>query len=161
MTTPPDMNPAGAQAVTLRPATAQDLDALLEMVRAYYAFDEIAFDDATQRAALAGLLADPLRGEPLLIERADHVVGYAVMTLDYSIEFGGLEAFIDELFVTAQARGEGVGAQAVALIKGWCRARGLRSLNIVVEHDNEAALRFYRRHGWGTPHRHFLSQPLS
>lgn len=149
-----------AQEVTLAPATAADLDDLLALVRAYYAYDGIDFDAPKQRAALRGLLNAPAHGESLFILRGGERVGYAVMTLDYSIEFGGLEAFIDELFLVEHARGGGVGGAAVALLKGWCRARGVRSLSVIVEHHNAPALRFYARHGWGTPHRHVLAQPI-
>jgi GNAT superfamily N-acetyltransferase len=146
--------------ISLRPVLPSEVDSLLSLISAYYTYDHIAFDPPKQRAALLSLMDHPQYGESLFIQRGDEIVGYAVMTLDYSIEFGGLEAFIDEFFLIESARGQHIGEEAVRLIRAWCKVRNLNSLNVIVEHDNAPALRFYQRNGWSKPHRHYLSQPV-
>jgi ribosomal protein S18 acetylase RimI-like enzyme len=55
---------------------------------------------------------------------------------------------IDQLLVSPEHQGEGVGHQLVAWAEGFAISRGARALQTVVEEDNVAALDFYRRSGF-------------
>jgi ribosomal protein S18 acetylase RimI-like enzyme len=55
---------------------------------------------------------------------------------------------IDQLLVTPEHEGEGVGHQLVQWAEGYAISCGARALRIVVEDDNERALEFYRRAGF-------------
>src|SRR5918996_6338733 len=86
-----------------------DRAALEPLVRAYYAEDGLAFDQRRQGAALTALLA----GDPLclawLVRLAGESVGYVVVSLGFSLESGGRDGFIDELYIAPAARGGGIG----------------------------------------------------
>ncbi|PTT58582.1 GNAT family N-acetyltransferase, partial [Stenotrophomonas sp. HMWF003] len=49
-----------------RLATVADTDLLIGLMREFYAEDQLDFDDARVRIALAALLEDPRNGEVLL-----------------------------------------------------------------------------------------------
>ena len=53
------------------------------------------------------------RGHPLarawLIREGGRVVGYAVLGLGFGIEYGGADAFVDDLYLVPEARGRGLG----------------------------------------------------
>jgi ribosomal protein S18 acetylase RimI-like enzyme len=55
---------------------------------------------------------------------------------------------IDQLLVSPEHEGEGIGHQLVEWAEGYAISRGARALRIVVEEDNSAALDFYRRSGF-------------
>jgi ribosomal protein S18 acetylase RimI-like enzyme len=55
---------------------------------------------------------------------------------------------IDQLLVSPEHEGEGVGHQLVEWAEGFAIARRARCLRIVVEDDNAPALDFYRRAGF-------------
>ena len=40
-------------------------------------------------------------------------VGYLVLTLGYSLEYGGRDAFIDEVYIRSSYRGRGIGTAAL------------------------------------------------
>ena len=132
----------------LRRATPSDADAVLAMMREYYAFDRLEFEAAAARAALNGLLADPERGEVWLAEHEAAAVGYGVLCLGWSLEFHGRDAFVDEIFVAESARGTGVGRKILARLEERCRALGVRALHLEVDHQNRRALEMYRRAGF-------------
>ena len=132
----------------LRPATAHDVDELLAMMRDYYAFDRLDFDEAAAREALGGLLAEPARGEIWLAESDGAPVGYGVLCLGWSLEFHGRDAFVDEIFVAERARAAGVGRELLARLEERCRALGVRALHLEVDHENRRALEMYRRAGF-------------
>jgi ribosomal protein S18 acetylase RimI-like enzyme len=152
--------PAPAGKARFRTATAADVPALLSMMRQLYAEDGGRFEQAPAEAALRGLLADPSLGAVWIAEDEDGACGYGVMTIGYSLEFHGRDAFVDELFVSRGRRGQGLGAQALSLLEGECRARGVRALHLEVTASNESALALYRRHGFEMRGRNLMTKPF-
>lgn len=57
-------------------------------------------------------------------------------------------AFITLVLVAPEARGSGLGAALVDGALGICRARGFRTCQLEVRHDNAPALAVYRRLGF-------------
>ena len=136
-----------------------DRAALEAMVRAYYAEDRLTFDEHRQGTALAALLDGDGLGRAWLVRHGDAVVGYVVLTLGFSLESGGRDGFVDELYVVPTARGGGIGARVLALVEAEARALGLKKLYLEVGHDNRAS-GLYRRAGFIDHARHLMSKPL-
>lgn len=145
---------------TFRAAEASDADALLAMMRALNEHEGTPFDEPTARAALAQLLADDSCGVAHLILFGGEVAGYVVVTFSFSLEFGGRDAFVDELFVSEAFRGRGAGWGALRLAEEVCRARGVRALHLEVERANEAAQGLYRKAGFTDHDRHLMTKRL-
>jgi ribosomal protein S18 acetylase RimI-like enzyme len=145
---------------SFRVADAGDADALLAMMRGLYEHERIAFDEAAARAALAQLLADDSCGVAHFILLGGEVAGYLVLTFGFSLEFGGRDAFVDELFVKDEFRGRGAGKVALGFAADVCRARGVRALHLEVERANEAAQDIYRKAGFVDHDRYLLTKWL-
>src|SRR5262245_7497281 len=101
-------------ATTFRIAARSDVEALLTFMRQYYEFDRLPFDEQLTRVALEEILADESLGRVWLIHYRGEEIGYLVLTLGYSLEYGGRDAFIDEVYIRATYRGKGVGKIALA-----------------------------------------------
>ncbi len=136
-----------------------DLPALERMVRAYYAEDGLTFDERRQPEALARLLEADALGRGWLVRLGGRIVGYVVLTWSFSIESGGLDGFIDELFLEPTVRGRGLGTQVLALTELEARRLGLLRLYLEVEHGNPA-ISLYRRAGFLDHHRYLMSKRL-
>jgi L-amino acid N-acyltransferase YncA len=143
-----------------RPARPADLDALLALQRDYYAEDGYPFDPAVQREAFARLLAEPALGRAWLAADGGRVVAYVALTLGWSLEFGGRDAFVDELYVAPPARGRGLGRAGLAVAEAGARALGVRTLHLEVEDGKPAALGLYRRNGFAEHGRALLKKSL-
>ena len=128
----------------LRRATAADLDTLLPLIEAFCAIDEHPYEAARVRQALGPLLADDTHGVVWLI--GEPPGGYAVLTWSYSLESGGRDALLDEIFL--EERGRGLGSAALAAIYDDLRARGITRIFLETEDHNERARRFYARNGF-------------
>jgi GNAT superfamily N-acetyltransferase len=148
-----------AQQPALAPLRAADLPLLEQMVRAYYAEDGHRFDAERQPAALATLIDGEALGRGWLVMLAGRPVGYLVLTLGFSIEAGGCEGCVDELFVAPEVRGRGVGRRVLALLEDGARRLGVRRLFLEVEHGNRASA-LYRRAGFVDHRRRLLSKRL-
>ena len=76
------------------------------------------------------------------------VVGYAVLGLGFGIEYGGADAFVDDLYLVPEARGRGLGEAVMARLEEEARAMGLAALFLVVDPENLPAWRLYDRRGF-------------
>ncbi|HEY6174959.1 MAG TPA: GNAT family N-acetyltransferase [Kofleriaceae bacterium] len=131
----------------LRPAVLDDLAELLPRTLALNSHEGIAIDPAVLSTALDRLLRDPGLGGAWLIERDGAVIGYAIVTFGYDLEFGGRDAFLTEIWIDPPARGTGAGGAALALLDPELRTRGVNALHLQVRPENPA-LRLYQRSGF-------------
>lgn len=136
-----------------RPA---DVDALVGLVREYCAEDDHVFEVSRVRAALAPLLAHDRYGVIWVI--GEPLQGYAVVTWGYSLESGGLDALLDEVYV--RKRGRGLGARLVRAAMDDSAARGIGRMFLETEGNNEGARRFYARHGFQIEDSVWMSREL-
>lgn len=139
-------------------ATPSDADLLVPLLREFYAYDHIAFDEPEARRALAQLLHDARLGRVYLIRVGDELAGYLVLTFGFSLEFKGRDAFVDELFLCAEFRGRGIGTRALAIAEEACRAENIRALHLEVERANTGAQGVYRRAGFKDHDRYLLTK---
>jgi GNAT superfamily N-acetyltransferase len=130
------------------PLRADEVDAVVELCRAFCAEDRHPFDADRVRAGLVGLLERPHFGTTLVLRQGPTPVGYAVVTLGWSLESGGLDALLDEVYVTPDRRGGGVGTALITAALDHARALGARRAYLEVEASNPAARRLYRRLGF-------------
>lgn len=147
----------------IRPARAADLPELAGLVGRYWAFEAIpGFDPPRIRALLERLLAEPERGRAWLARSDAEPVGYLLGVYVLSFEHQGLTAEIDELFVLPEQRSRGIGA---ALLKDALAAfgsAGCTRVQLQLARGNEAARRFYHRHGFAErQHYELLDRPLA
>jgi ribosomal protein S18 acetylase RimI-like enzyme len=81
------------------------------------------------------------------------------VALGFSLESGGRDALIDELYIAPAARGRGRGGAVLALIEREARGRGLKRLYLEVAHGNRA-VELYRRAGFSDHRRYLMSKDL-
>jgi ribosomal protein S18 acetylase RimI-like enzyme len=145
----------------LAPAAPDDLDALLAQHERFAASQGQAFDPAVARAALGALLAQPELGRVYHIVEAGRRVGYAALCFGFSLEWGGRDAFVDEIFVAEARRGRGLGRAALRALFEEARALGMVALHLEVEASNAAAAALYRSEGFGGGGRHLMSRRIT
>lgn len=143
-----------------RPATLEDVPLLVELMQEFYAESNAPFDPEQAAQAFSGLLREPSRGAVWILEHAGAAAGYAALCIGFSLEFGGLDAFVDDLFVRPDYRRRGLGRAALAILFEECGRRGVRVVHLEVGRDNEAAKDLYRRFGFRDTDRQLLSRPL-
>ena len=78
-------------------------------------------------------------GEPL---------GYVLAVTQFSLEYGGLIAEIDEFYLSRQVRGRGLGVALLTTAENSLRALGICCLQLQLATENLQAREFYRRHAF-------------
>jgi len=133
-----------SQSASLRRAGPSDRELLMSMIEAFCAEDQHPFDADRVLPALLPLLEDDHYGVVWLI--GEPVLGYAVVTWSYSLESGGREALLDEIYMAERNRG--LGALAVQELLADLARRGIRRIFLETESWNERVRRFYARQGF-------------
>ena len=146
--------------ITARTATPRDADELLPRIAAFYAIEEIPYAEEDVRDGLAKLLYTTDLGRAVLFEQEGRVVGYAIVTWGYDLEYGGRDAYLTDLYLDPDARGAGLGRAALAEIERVSREDGVKQLHLMVRPENHKALRLYVRAGFTRPPRLFFTKAL-
>lgn len=143
-------------------AGPDDIDRLLPLVAAFHAEQGIEQGDDTRRTALKPLLDGSPHGAVYIIGPARAPIGYIVLTFGWSLEFGGLDGFVDELWVRPAVRGRGIATEVLTELPRALAGAGLTALHLEVDRDNAAARRLYARSGFQPRDRYMLmSRPLT
>jgi ribosomal protein S18 acetylase RimI-like enzyme len=133
----------------LRPIQSQDEEKFASLVTAFY----------QSQAALHPLAPEKIRrtwqllaaGSPwlagYLIETQGQIAGYVLLSFSYSNECGGMILWIEELYVTPQFSGHGLGRETLKEIEERYADRCVR-LRLEVRADNESAIGLYRSEGY-------------
>ena len=142
-------------------ATSDDLTRLLVFMREFYQYEHLAFDEAIAHTALSKLLGHESFGRVWMIYLDDEAIGYVVLTLGYSLEFHGRDAFIDELYIRESHRGHGIGMKAIKFAEEACRTLGVEALHLEVERANTRAQAVYHKAGFADHDRYLLTKWLA
>ena len=146
---------------TLRPATLADRALLVALMSEFYAESDYSLDPRRAEEAFDVLLGDERLGRVWLIQSQSEIAGYVVLTLGYSMEYGGRDAFVDDLFIRPTFRGKGLGSAALAELRAVATKLGVRALHLEVGRDNANAHALYRRAGFKDSDRQLLTLPLA
>jgi GNAT superfamily N-acetyltransferase len=142
--------------VEVRPAGPADHATLWPMLQELHRHEGVVPGPA-QSAALRRLLAEPAFGRVLLARGGGQALGYAAVVRGYSIEFGGPDAFLDELFVAEAARSKGVGGRLLDAAEAYCRGEGIVALHLEVGDGNPRARDLYARRGFAAHDRRLMT----
>lgn len=135
--------------ISIRSATPADVAAVAAMVESYWRFEGIdGFDAARVQATLAQLLRAPAHGAIWIALADGENCGYLIAMYAFSIEYGGLCAEIDELWLAPELRGNGAGRRLLDTAERAFNARGCVHVALQVGSENDSAQGFYHHLGY-------------
>jgi GNAT superfamily N-acetyltransferase len=76
------------------------------------------------------------------------VAGHVVVTFVFAMEYGGVTAVVDDLYVRPACRGAGLGSAALAEVCLVCAGIGMRAMKVEVGRDNAVARSVYEYAGF-------------
>jgi GNAT superfamily N-acetyltransferase len=148
-------------ALSIHRATPNDLDSLLVLMRHMQLDDpwDHPADESIVRKNLLELLHNSVYGI-IFIARDEHTpIAYLVICFDFSLEYHGKGAWVDELFVEPTHRGQGIATQLLNLAEISSLENGAQTLHLEVSHAN-SAIELYRRRGFIDHHRFLMTKWL-
>ena len=145
----------------MRIATTEDIQQLVAMMEEFYAEAGYPLNHLRAEGAFSALLSSERLGYVWFIQAGIQDVGYIVVTLCFSMEYGGQSAFVEDMFVRKPFRGGGLGTTALTEVRAICAERGVRALHVKTGRDNAAAQAVYRRVGFTHSDRQLLTLRLA
>jgi GNAT superfamily N-acetyltransferase len=145
----------------MRQATPQDVERLVDLMAEFYGESDYPLNRKRAADAFNTLLSDERLGRVWIVEADSENVGYIVLTLGYSMEYGGRDAYVDDLFVRRSFRNAGLGTAALEEVRKFCQRIGVRALHLELARDNHPAQVVYRRAGFVDTDRQLLTLELA
>lgn len=134
--------------IDIRRAAPADLDEVVDLLAAQLAEHDIPIARADLAFAAEGILRVPDRGFVLLAVDPGAAVGVACVSYSWTVERGGMVAWLDELYVVPTRREHGIGNALLAQVIAAVTADGCRTVELEVETSHARAEHLYRRHGF-------------
>lgn len=129
-------------------AAPEHLDRLARLVAAFHAEEGIELADDARRAGLESLLDGIPHGAAYLIGPPRAPIGYVVVTFTWSVEFGGLDALIDEIYIRPGVRGRGIATEVLNALPRALGAAGVKALHLEVAREATRVQALYKRAGF-------------
>jgi GNAT superfamily N-acetyltransferase len=137
-----------SDAITIRPATPDDLPEVLAFIRELAAYERLAEPVQASEADLAAaLFGTRPHAEVVLACLAGTPVGFALFFHNFSTVTGKPGIYLEDLFVRPEARGRGAGRQLLSWLARTTLERGCARLDWAVLDWNAPSIGFYRSVG--------------
>jgi GNAT superfamily N-acetyltransferase len=141
-----------SQGLKIVPAGQDDREALLALLAAQFTELEIQLPAEKLAAAVDGALLDPIVGGFMIARIGDSPVAVAYLSFQWSLEHGGMSAWLEELYVIPEQRGGGIGRKLLHAACHHAAERGCAAVDLEVEEAHPRATHLYEREGF-RPHR--------
>ncbi len=129
-------------------AKPDHLDRLDALVAAFHSEMNIKLGQDARRDGIAPLLDGSPHGAVYLIGPPRAPIGYVVICFGWSLEFGGLDGFVDELYIRPGVRGRGIASEVLQSLPRALSGAGLKALHLEVDRTNAQTQRLYARSGF-------------
>ncbi|WP_341209685.1 GNAT family N-acetyltransferase [uncultured Sphingomonas sp.] len=134
--------------VSIRPAAPDDVPTMLGFVRDLAAFEKAPDAvEATEPMLHDALFGAPPAAEALIADLDGRAAGFAIFYTTFSTWTGKRGIWLDDLYISPEARGQGAGAALLKALAGIAVDRGYARFEWWVLDWNTPAIDFYRAKG--------------
>ena len=146
--------------ISIKLISPHQIDVVIEMMKKFYSIDQYPFYENKTRENLKNFIHNPELGRLWLIYADEIIIGYVVLTFGFSFEYGGRDAFIDELFIEAEFRGKGIGKTVIDFITVEAKKLEVQSIHLEVENHNERGNALYLKSRFEGKNRQLLTKKI-
>ena len=138
-----------ANSYTISSVQRRDLDKMIGLLQQLFSIEaDFNVDPHKQKQGLELLLESESAEIFVVRSDSDEVIAMATLQLVISTAEGGLVAWMEDVVVDTDHRGQGVGELLLSHINRWVEHQGIKRVQLVADRDNRLALDFYRKQGW-------------
>jgi len=134
--------------LNIRPASREDAALILRFVTELAIYERAEHEVQTDVAGIeSSLFVEGASASALICERDGVPIGYAVYFFNYSTWLGRNGLYLEDLYVTPEARGTGAGKALLKYLARLAVSRGCGRFEWSVLDWNEPAIQFYESLG--------------
>lgn len=132
----------------IRPATADDAELILRFITELAIYEKAEHEVKTDAAGIRdSLFAEGSTAHGLICEHEGQPIGYAVYFFNYSTWLGKHGLYLEDLYISPEARGLGAGKATLRHLAQLAVARGCGRFEWSVLDWNKPAIDFYESFG--------------
>ena len=130
-------------------ATDEDLESMADLLTELFTLEsDFKPDRDKQLAGLYLILENPTVGQLFVLRVDGQVAGMANALFTVSTAEGRRVVLLEDVIVSKNWRGRGLGRRLVAHVLKWAAANGLPRITLLSDKDNAPALAFYEHIGF-------------
>lgn len=141
-------------------AGSDDLDRVIGLMERFHEERALPHDDAHRRRAAMPLLNEGPFGAVWLIGPMRAPLGYVLVTFGWSVELGGMEGWVSEIFIRPSVRRRGIGTEVLHAVAVSLARADVKALHVHLDRDDAVATRFCVRTGFVARERNLLMTHL-
>lgn len=135
--------------IKFRYFTPDDRTEFFRMVKKFYAPPAVLHfpSDEVMLSCFDASLENSEYVKGFMFEADGVAAGYAIVSMKFETEVGGMAAWIEELFVDDEFRGNGIGSEFFAFLDDELKGK-IKRIRLEVGDENDGAKRLYERLGF-------------
>lgn len=132
------------------PLCEQDREDYIQLAEQFYHSDSV--QESIPNTHFEQAFEEVMKKNPMLqiimIKENDKNIGYGLLMFDYSVEAGGLQLWIDELYIEPTHRGQGLGNAFLDFVDEIYVSK-VKRIRLEVVPEKERLIKLYAKHGYG------------
>lgn len=135
--------------INFRKFTSDDKELFFSMVKKFYAPPAVLHfpSDEVMMSSFYASLDIPELVKGYIFEYGSSPAGYAIVSMKFETEVGGMAAWIEELFVEEDFRSKGIGKEFFSFLADELKGK-IKRIRLEVGDDNEGAKKLYKNIGF-------------
>lgn len=135
--------------IIFRKFTSDDKDIFFSMVKKFYAPPAVLHfpSDEVMMSGFCASIEMPELVKGYMFESDGSPAGYAIVSMKFETEVGGMAAWIEELFVEEEFRSKGIGKKFFEYLTDDLKGK-IKRIRLEVGDENEGAKKLYKNIGF-------------
>ncbi len=134
----------------ITPANISDIPALCDLLGILFSQEaDFKPNHEAQSHGLARIISSPEIGLIVVARQDNQIIGMVNLLYTVSTALGDRVALLEDMVVSPNARGSGVGSRLLEQAIQFARANGCKRITLLTDSTNKSAQRFYQKHGFG------------
>ena len=133
----------------ITPAKTSDIPALCDLLSILFS-QEVEFkpNHEAQCRGLARIISNPEIGLIVVAHQENQIIGMVNLLYTISTALGDRVAILEDMVVSPNARGSGVGSSLLTQAIQFAQLSGCKRITLLTDSTNQSAQRFYQKHGF-------------
>lgn len=134
----------------ITPANTSDIPALCDLLGILFSQEaDFKPNHEAQSLGLARIISSPEIGHIVVARQDNQIIGMVNLLFTISTALGDRVALLEDMVVSPNARGSGVGSRLLEQAIQFASLNGCKRITLLTDSTNESAQRFYQKHGFG------------
>lgn len=125
--------------------TKETISATVNLMVAFYAIDGYPINKENTTKLFSDFILKPDTGKCFVIKYNNEICGYTILIHFFSFEMGGYILLLDELYISNDFQGKGIGKEAMTFIKNFAQTNNFKKIVLEVEPHNSRAIHLYKK----------------